>query len=57
MTDHSDSDAIILLQRWRKEMTSLGTRTRNDLLYHLTSIDGLQHLSKWLVITDVKDSM
>ena len=57
MTDHSDSDAIILLQRWRKEMTSLGTRTRNDLLYHLTSIDGLQHLSKWLVITDVKDSV
>ena len=55
MTDHTESDATILLQRWRKEMTSLGTPTRNDLLYHLTSIDGLQHLSKWLAITDVKN--
>ena len=53
MTDHTDSDAIILLQRWRKEMTSLGTPTRKDILYHLTSIDGLQHQSKWLVITGV----
>ena len=53
MTDHTDSDATILLQRWRKEMTSLETPTRKDLLYHLTSFDGLQHLSKWLVISSV----
>ena len=46
----SDGDATILLQRWRKEMTSLGTPTRKDLLYHLTNIDGLEHLVKRLVI-------
>ena len=46
----SDDDATILLQRWRKEMTSLNTPTRKDLLYHLTNIDGLEHLVKRLVI-------
>ena len=50
MADNTDGNATLLLQRWRKEMTSLGTPTRKDLLYHLTNIDGLQHLVEKLVV-------
>ena len=49
MADHTESDATILLQRWRKEMTSLKTPTRNDILFHLTIMGGLEQLVKRLV--------
>ena len=49
MADHTENDATILLQRWRKEMTSLKTQTRKDILFHLTNMEGLEQLVKWLV--------